>query len=491
MTTTSPPRADAPPSQQPRRRPWHLEHLPFLVVLTAGVLLRVLVQVAFAPAFIHSDGPRYLAVIADVVPATDRPVGYTLLLLRPLSALTSDVVLVAVVQHALGLATAVVLYLLLRRWGVGRWLGALATVPVLLDAMQLNLEHTVLSDTLFQLMLVSWIALLCWRRRPSPGLALAAGLLLGASVTVRLVGEQLVLVAVLGCALLAGPGWRRRVVTVAVLVVGFVVPAGAYATWYHQERGVFALSEYTGRALYLRSTSFVDCGRLSIPAYQRVLCPVEPLGQRRDPTYYVFHDKRTLPRLQPPSGTTQDEALREFAFTAARAQPLDYAGIVARDLWLNFGTPREDSHEYDTAHKWQFDEYLTVAPTAWTRPAYDAHGGRQLQVRQPYADAVVAYGHVGQLPGWLLLGCLLLGVLGGLGVGRARRSGLRTVTWVLVLSGVGLLLAPAVTAQFVWRYQLPALALLPAAAALAITALRGVGPGGRTPPPAPTDRTAE
>ena len=481
MTTASQPRADPAPVPGPRRRPWHVEHLPFLVALTAGALLRVLVQLAFVPAFIHSDAPRYLSVIDDVLPATDRPVGYTLLLLRPLSVLTSDVVLVAVVQHLLGLATAAVLYLLLRRWGVGRWLATLAAVPVLLDALQLNLEHTVLSDALFELMLVSWIALLCWRRRPSTGYALAAGLVLGASVTVRLVGEQLVVVAVLACLLLAGPGWRRRAVTVGALVVGFVVPVGLYATWYHHERGVFALSEFTGRALYLRSTSFVDCTQLTVPAYQRVLCPAEPLGQRRDPTYYVFHDSRTLPRLQPPVGTSQDEALRDFAFAAVRAQPLDYAGIVARDFWLNFRSGREDAYEYDTAHKWLFDEYLTVKPTAWTRPAYEAHGGRQLQVRQPFADAVVTYGGYGHLPGWVLLGCLLVGLLGGLGVGRARGSGLRTLTWVLLLSGVGLLLAPAVTAQFVWRYQLPALALLPAAAALALTAL--------TRPPGPTDRT--
>lgn len=493
MTTASQARADVAPAPGPRRGPWQAEHLPFLVLLAAGALLRVLVQLAFLPAFIHSDAPRYLSVIDDVVPATDRPVGYTLLLLRPLSALTPDVVLVAAVQHALGMATAVVLYLLLRRWSVGRWVAALATVPVLFDALQLNLEHTVLSDTLFQLMLVTWIAVLCWRRRPPLGCALLAGLVLGASVTVRLVGEHLVLVAVLACLLLAGPGWRRRVATAVVLVVGFAVPAGAYAAWYHEERGVFALSEFTGRAIYLRSTSFVDCGQLTIPAYQRVLCPAEPLGQRRDPTYYVFHDTRTLPRLQPPEGTSQDEALRQFAFAAARAQPLDYAGIVARDFWLNFRTPREDAYEFDTADKWQFDTYLTVKPTAWTGPAYAAHGGSQLRVRQPFADAVVGYGHIGQLPGWLLLGCLLTGLLGALGVGRARRSGLRAVTWLLLLTGVGLLLAPAATAQFVWRYQLPALALLPAAAALGYTALRGgqaPGPGAEGPgDPLGTDGT--
>ncbi len=43
----------------------------------------------------------------------------------------------------------------------------------------------------------------------------------------------------------------------------------------------------------------------------------------------------------------------------------------------------------------------------------------------------------------------------------------------MTLTGLGLLLVPAMTAQFVWRYQLPALALLPAGAALGYTALRG------------------
>ena len=230
----------------------------------------------------------------------------------------------------------------------------------------------------------------------------------------------------------------------AALVVGFVVPVGAYATWYHQERGrLRAVGVHRARALPalhvvrgLRASS-------SVPAYQRVLCPAEPLGQRRDPTYYVFHDSRTLPRLQPPAGTTQDEALRDFAFAAVRAQPLDYAGIVARDFWLNFSTPREDAYEYDTAHKWRFDEYLTVRADGVDpvrRTTRTAAGS--CEVRQPFADAVVtlrpAYAY---LPGPAAARVpAARRLLGGLGVGRARRSGLRTVTWVLLLSGVGLLL---------------------------------------------------
>jgi len=275
------------------------------------------------------------------------------------------------------------------------------------------------------------------------------------------------------------------------LVVGFAVPVGAYATWYHQERGVFALSQFTGKALYLRSTSFVDCSVVSVPEYQRVLCPAEPLGQRRDPTYYVFHDPTTLPRLQPPPGTTQDQALRQFAFAAVRAQPVDYADVVTRDFLLNFAVEREDRYGYDTAHKWNFEQYLTVQPTSWTGPAYAAHGG-QLDVRQPFADALVAYGRFGHLPGPLLLACVVLGLLGGLGVRRSRDSGLWAVTSLMVLSGIGLLVVPDLTAQFTWRYQVPALALLPAAAALGWTALRGVSPAPPEPMPrrAPTDRTA-
>ena len=72
------------------------------------------------------------------------------------------------------------------------------------------------------------------------------------------------------------------------------------------------------------------------------------------------------------------------------------------------------------------------------------------------------------LPGPALLGCLVLGLLGGLGVGRARRSGLRSICLLLTVTGAGLLAIPDLTTEFFWRYQVPALALLPAGAALGL-----------------------
>src|SRR3712207_6428447 len=88
------------------------------------------------------------------------------------------------------------------------------------------------------------------------------------------------------------------------ICAGFLLPLGAYAAWYHAERGVWALSEASGRALYMRTTTFVDCGTLEVPDYQRTLCPPEPLGARHDPTDYGWHDERTVDAMELPPGVT-------------------------------------------------------------------------------------------------------------------------------------------------------------------------------------------
>src|SRR5258708_3829595 len=88
------------------------------------------------------------------------PVGYK----GPLRAilLVGNFDAVAAVQHLLGLAMAVVLYLLLLRRGVPRWLAALATAPVLLDAYQVQIEQTIMPDTWFEALIVARLAILLW-----------------------------------------------------------------------------------------------------------------------------------------------------------------------------------------------------------------------------------------------------------------------------------------------------------------------------------------
>ncbi len=448
---------------------WRTER-PFLAALLLGVLVRVVVQVAFPPAFVYSDGPTYLKLVDLLAPSPDRPVGYGVLL-RALSWLTRSVEAVAVTQHLLGLLTAVVLYALLRRWGLPSWLATLAALPLLLDAMQLLLEHSALSDVLFDLLVVLAVAALAWRGRPRTVGTVLAGLLLGAATLVRIVGEPTVLAAVLFC-LLAAATWRARLLQSLVVVVAFAVPLVAYAGWYHQTEGSWALTQASGRALYMRTTTFVDCRTFVVPPRQRRLCPTEPVGQRLDPTQYGWHDGPAKHFPTAP-GVSPDQALRAFAVRAMLAQPLDYARIVGRDFLLGFTPTRTDHYEYGTADKWSFSRYLDFVPRSHrTQVAYATHGGQTLSHRQPWVDVVAGYGRVVYLPGPLTL-VLVLGTL--VGVARRRAPGApetRPLALLLLALGVGLVLVPDLTAEFTWRYQLPLVVLAPPAAALAFARTR-------------------
>jgi hypothetical protein len=466
------------------------DHLPFVVALALAGLVRVLVQVAFPPAFVFSDGATYLGMVDSLTPGANRPAGYGVVL-RVLSWVSRDVALVSVTQHLLGLLTGVVVYAALRHWGVARWPATLAAVPVLFDGMQLLLEHSPLSDVVFDLVLVSGLTLLGWWRPPRVVPTALAGLVLGLAVLVRIVGEPVVLAAAAFCVLTAAT-LRTRLLTAGVVTVAFLVPLVAYATWYHAANGVWALTQASGRALYMRTTTFVECDRLDVPDYQRVLCPREPVGSRLDPTDYGWHDERTVFALDPPPGVSFDEATRDFAVTAIRAQPGDYVRTVLRDFWLGFSSwERVDRYDYDTADKWSFAERVDYDPSDLMSSAYVAHGGDLPRTRQPFGDRLARYGEHVYVRGPMLLLMVLLG-LAGLLVRAPTVRASRSLVFLTGSVGLGLVLVPDATAEFVWRYQLPALVLLPMTAALAWTRLRSAltsGPRGPWRRPAPTART--
>src|ERR1039457_5819699 len=116
------------------RRHWLLAAL-----LAAGLILRILAQAAYRPALLFSDSVRYLYLSGG-----NDPVGYRILL-KPV-LLVGNLDMVAAVQHLLGLGMAIALYILLLRRGAPRALAALATAPVLLDAYQVQMEQSIMSD---------------------------------------------------------------------------------------------------------------------------------------------------------------------------------------------------------------------------------------------------------------------------------------------------------------------------------------------------------
>jgi hypothetical protein len=457
-------------------------HWVILAILAPAVALRVLAQLAYKPLLLFIDSYVYLGNLHRLDPMGDYPIGYDLFL-RPL-LWAGNLAVVAAVQHLLGLAMGVAIYLLLLRRGVRRWLAALAAAPVLLDAYQVQIEHNLMADTLFMAMLVAAVAVLTWNRRPGFVAAAVAGVLLGAAVVVRLVGEPLVLAAAL-FVVVAGAGRWRRLALAATLAAGFAVPVGMYAGYYQARTGTLGISATGGAAAYGRVVSIVDCTRLQVPSYERVLCPNQPLGHRADADYLVHAPNAPRFKLQPPPGMTRAQVERDFARRVAMQQPLDLLAAFGRDFAKGFAPARVTFAGDVSAERWWFPldypVWLPGYPMSAAVHAADRYGGGGPAVHRPLAELLRGYQRGGYTPGPLLALALLAGLLAALGLGRARDGSQRAACLLYATMGVGVLLSAA-TFEFSWRYQLPGLVLLPLAGALGATMLFA----GRRRPPVPS-----
>jgi len=442
-------------------------HWVFLLVLVAGLALRVLAEAAYRPALLYIDSVKYLE--GSVATA---PQGYQALLrlLEPAGGLA----LVAAVQHASGLAMAVALYAVLLRRGAPRWAATLAAAPVLLDAYQLQLEQTIMPDVLFETMIAAGLVVLLWRPGPWP---LAAGaLLLGAAVTVREIGAVLIVPVVVFAALgVRGwrPNWRHRARRAALAAGCFVLPVLAYLTGTVLVTGHFGMAGNGPGPQYGRAAAAADCATLRLPADERALCPSPAQTLALGGIDGLLHNPRSPGHTVPvPPGLTRDEFLDRFAIAVFRQQPLRVAASVARDSVRLLAPVRVGDPQVTPIARWQFQDFYPVYPRRYsmaflTRLAH-AHGsGGDLVAVQPAASFLRAYQlGGGYTPGPLYAVFLVAGVAGAL----RRRTELRMPCLLVTLAAV-VLLVSSDAFEFSWRYQLPAVVLLPLAGALGVTVL--------------------
>jgi hypothetical protein len=445
-------------------------HRVLLVLLAVGVALRVVCALAYTPALIYWDTTRYLENVADLVPQAVRPLGYPLFLwLLPME---HALWVVPAVQHAMGLGMGVLLYAVLARRGVPRWGAALAAAPVLLDAYQLNIEQYVLSEALFELLVVGAAAAVLWGPRPGPLRAGAAGILLAAAALTR--GSGVLLAAPVLLAVLA---LRPRPAAVAALVVCLATPLAGYAAWYESVNGTYSLTGYGGRFLYARVAPFADCGRFAVPAGERALCPAQPLGARPTVEDFMWADDSPVYRIH----RHRQARAGAFAKRVILHQPLDYARVVAGDFTRGFALTRSERPGELPISRWRFQLTYPIYRAA-TEEVIRAHGGSRGQADRGLAGFLRGYQRFGYLPGTVLAAALAAALLAALGVGRARRSGLRTAAFLFAGLGVTAILTAVAVNQFTWRYWLPELVLLPPAGALGATALLRRRPPAAAPP---------
>lgn len=456
----------------------------FLVVLLLGAAVRVVVIVAYRPAMIFPDSFVYLNRAEDLLLPTDRPAGYSFFL-RPIRELTDSLVAVQVVQHILGVALAVGCYALLRRRGLPDWGAALAVVPVLLDPLQLVLEHYVLSDVLFEVLIVLACLLIAWRPQPGTAAVVAAGACIGVAVLVRGAGTFLA-VAFIVAMLCLRVRWRRM----AAFLVAAGLPVAVYAAAFQHQHGQLAITSDGARFLYARLAPIADChdSQVRIPAYERALCP--PAGSRHDSNWYMWSADGPAATVVPPDGQTQNDVLKDFSKRVVRSQPLTFTRAVLTDFARGFGPVRTAQVSGYPASYWLFADHYWSWDTSPAQGRATPRVVSEASVNERAARFLTSYRTWVYLPGPLAAGLAIAGTAAALGLGRARFSGDRVLIGLLVGSCLLTLLTSAALSGPSWRYQLPQIPMLPMAGALGIAALVRGRVAGR-PVPAPPVRVLD
>jgi hypothetical protein len=327
-------------------RGWPRSQLAVVTVFALGILVRCLLMLAYRPAFlgIPDTGAYVDAAHHDLFLDPVHPSGYAWFL-RVLHFVSADLSVTIVVQHALGVATAYVLFTSIARVTGHRIVGLLTAAVVLFNGLELWSEHTPLSDPLFTFLIASSLALTVQSRDRGRWCLVAIGALVASATLVRTVG--LLLIPLVGVWLLVTtPGAvRRRIGTAAAPVsIAAVLLAGYVAVQDHRS-GVFGFTPADGRITYAIAAPFADCSRFTPPPGTRGLCETTRSDDRGSVNQYLFgfpdHGSGLPPGGRPavspawrlfgpiPGG---NDRLGAFGRAAIIHQPLDYLRQVVRNF---------------------------------------------------------------------------------------------------------------------------------------------------------------
>jgi hypothetical protein len=456
---------------------WRRHRLVTFAVLVAAIP-RLLAMIAFRPALLTADSFLYMREAVNHHLGVIRPAGYPMFL-SMFTRWPHVLTLVTGLQHLMGIAIAVIVYGLLRYWGLPGWGATLAALPVLLDPREIALESFVLPDTLFCLVIMLAVVVLLTRSTPRPWQCAVAALLLAYATLLR--GNGVLLVAAAGVfLLLRRVGWRALLIA----AVAFVIPVGSYVLQYHAQNGQYNLTSSDGIFLWSRTTSFANCAIIKPPARLRPLCPDLETPAHEDEASPAWSVSNKLIQGSPadylwaagawwrhdahPGFSAANNKLGlDFAVDAIEAQPLSYLRSAAEDVALIFtGTDRPEG-QFTMSFTPQarlaslpgfYQSYIReyAGTTENTHPVY------------PYASWMFAYEQPVWFPGLAFLLVVLVGLAGVLADWR-RLGGPQFLPWALA---VVIIVSPAMLTQTLYRYALAAVPLACLAAGMSFLRLR-------------------
>ena len=451
------------------------QHRLFVIVFIPALLLRADAELGYRWQSWFNDSFEYIANTVRLTLDPTRVSGYSVWLkfLQPFHSYA----VITILQHLMGLAVGVMVYALLRhRYQAPAWLATLAAVPVLYDGFEIQLEHLILSDTMFLFAVMLATTLLLWDPAgPSTGRCALIGALLGLGAVLRSIG--LPLLAVFAVYMIIHRfGWRK----IAATVVVCLIPVFGYAGAFDLEHAQFAMSDATGVFLYSRVMTFAECSKIHPPADELFLCSTVPPDQRPIAQAYIWTPASPLDRMPPSKFSPVPNQLAEdFAIRAIEAQPLDYVRAVFDDTWRVFGWQRQVFPQAATYAEYLFGNHSLAVP-AWdaahlgrytSYAAAYVQGDPLTQVVNPFAIIIRIWQRYVWLPG-TAYGLILLAGLGGIVLAWRRLGGEALLPWTVSFA---MIVIPAATAEFDYRYVLPAVPFACLAAVMAFS--RGTAGG--------------
>jgi hypothetical protein len=453
---------------------------PLLIVLGGGLLLRVYLMAIYRPASGgFNDSIQYLNTSQDHLFGDPfRPAGYPLFL-RIVRYVVPELSAVVAVQHLLGLATAALIYLTVRSVTGRPWLAAVPAALVAFSGDQLLLEHAIMSESLFTFLVTAGVCSVGYAVAGGPRavpLLLAGSVALGIATTVRPVAIPLLLFIGAWLALAAGGSVRERLLRAAAASVPALAILASYIAIQGALTGTWGISPASGWALYTRVAPIADCTEFDPPEGTEVLCESKPsfapAGQGRPgPGFYQFVGGPAIERFGNPfvTGLRGTDTMGRFARAVVLHQPLDYAREVGRDMLRYLGPTTGYDRAYAGAGPDELDltrragpvETLTVetaeAVGLDAQPVELGSGTHALQDLQ----------HWLRVQGLGLIALLSLAVA-GIVVGRGA---VRSVSILFAGAAFVQALVPVATLSWGFRYGIPPMGQLAAAAALGIHAL--------------------
>ena len=447
-----------------------------LGLVIVGGIVRVIACLALWPAATTLSDSATYAVDAATNPLADplHPAGYSALLAL-LGTVTRDVAVTVLLQHALGIAGALLLYAAVRRLIGSPWPALVPAAVVLLNTDEIFLEHNVMSEGPFLFILAvalyAVVRAIDAQANSRARWSAIAGAAIAAAVVLRSAG--LFAVPPLGLAIALGrpPSVRGRWRASALFLSVVAVLLAGYAAANLASNGRFEITPTVGWHLYARVGRFADCRQFLPPRGTAGLCERTPPTQRGwGPDFYLYTSKSPARRVLGPFPNA-DGKVGSFAVQVVLHQPADMAEAFWVDVRRYF-VPSSRPHGWYTG--WDIDPQLE-----WGRqggPTYTRETltgmrrffGPFVPRRNPALIAVM--GDYEQLFGFgatLLTVCTLL-TLFGLFVGSRRN---RVGVLLFGVCGLAQLICPTAVVLYMGRYVIPVAGLIAAGAAISASSL--------------------